>query len=70
MVHTTRKRKLHPSGVDPHWYETKVVKGAGPVNGVPKFLSSAHSELFGIATPNEFLHHFMKNSTRLTVQAK
>jgi hypothetical protein len=48
----------------------KLVKGAGPVNGVPKFLSSAHLELFGIATPNEFLHHFMKNSTRLTVQAK
>jgi hypothetical protein len=37
----------------------KLVKGAGPVDGVPKFLSSIHSELFGIPAPNEFLHHFM-----------
>jgi hypothetical protein len=37
----------------------KLVKGAGPVDGVPEFLSFTHSELFGIAAPNEFLHHFM-----------
>jgi hypothetical protein len=38
----------------------KLVEGAGPVDGVPEFLSSTRSEeLFGIASPNEFLHHFM-----------
>jgi hypothetical protein len=36
----------------------KPVEGAGPV-GVPEFLSSTHSELFGIAAPNKFLHHLM-----------
>jgi hypothetical protein len=37
-----------------------VVQGAGPVDGVPSVLSSTRAELFGIAAPNEFLHHFMK----------
>ena len=38
----------------------KLVEGAGPVDGVPEFLSSPRAELFGIAAPNEFLHHFME----------
>ena len=38
----------------------KLVEGAGPVDGVPEFLSSTRAELFGIAAPNEFLHYFMK----------
>jgi hypothetical protein len=37
-----------------------LVQGAGPVDGVPSVLSSTRAELFGIAAPNEFLHHFMK----------
>jgi hypothetical protein len=37
----------------------KLVAGAGPVDGVPDFLSSTHLELFGITAPNKFLHHFM-----------
>ena len=38
----------------------KLVEGAGPVDGVPQFLSSTRAELFGIAALNEFLHHFME----------
>jgi hypothetical protein len=37
-----------------------LIRGAGPVDGVPMVLSSTHVELFGIAAPNEFLFHFMK----------
>jgi hypothetical protein len=37
-----------------------LVRGAGPVDGVPSVLSSTRAELFGIAAPNEFLFHFMK----------
>jgi hypothetical protein len=37
-----------------------IVHGAGPVDGVPLVLSSTRAELFGIATPNLFLLHFMK----------
>ena len=37
-----------------------LIRGAGPVNGVPMVLSSTQAELFGIAAPNEFLSHFMK----------
>jgi hypothetical protein len=37
-----------------------LIRGAGPVDGVPMVLSSTRVELFGIATPNEFLFHFMK----------
>jgi hypothetical protein len=33
--------------------------GAGPVDGVPLVLSSTRAKLFGIAAPNELLHHFM-----------
>jgi hypothetical protein len=36
-----------------------LVEVACPVDSVPKFLSSTHSKLFGIAALNEFLHHFM-----------
>jgi hypothetical protein len=37
-----------------------LVRGAGPVDGVPSVLSSTRAELFGIAAPNNFLFHFMK----------
>ena len=37
-----------------------LVAGAGPVNGVPSMMSSTRAELFGIASPNKFLYHFMK----------
>jgi hypothetical protein len=37
-----------------------LIREAGPVDGVPTFLSSTRAELFGIAAPNEFLFHFMK----------
>jgi hypothetical protein len=37
-----------------------LIRGAGPVNGVPTVQSSTRVELFGIAAPNEFLSHFMK----------
>jgi len=40
--------------------QQKLVEGAGPVDGVPEYLSSTRAELFGIASPNEFLHHFME----------
>jgi hypothetical protein len=37
-----------------------LIRGAGPVDGVPSFLSSTRAELFGIAAPNLLLFHFMK----------
>jgi hypothetical protein len=37
-----------------------LVKGAGPVDGVPNTLSSTWAELFGIAAIDKFLHHFCK----------
>jgi hypothetical protein len=37
-----------------------LVRGSGPVDGVPDVLSSTRAELFGIGAPNEFLFHFMK----------
>jgi hypothetical protein len=37
-----------------------LIRGVGPVDGVPMVLSSTRSELFGIAAPNEFRFHFMK----------
>jgi hypothetical protein len=37
-----------------------LVRGAGPVEGVPAVLSYTRAELFGIAAPNEVLFHFMK----------
>jgi hypothetical protein len=40
--------------------QTLLVQGSGPVDGVPSMMSSTRAELFGIASPNEFLHHFMK----------
>jgi hypothetical protein len=40
--------------------QTVLIRGAGPVDGVPTVLSSTRAELFGIAAPNEFLFHFMK----------
>jgi ribonuclease HI len=40
--------------------QTLLVRGAGPVDGVPSMMSSTRAELFGIASPNEFLYHFMK----------
>jgi hypothetical protein len=49
-----------------------LIRGAGPVNGVPMVQSSTRVELFGIAAPNEFLSHFMKfhkiESTRKCVK--
>jgi hypothetical protein len=33
--------------------------GAGPVDGIPSVQSLTRAELFGIAAPNELLHHFM-----------
>jgi hypothetical protein len=30
------------------------------VDGVPNYLSSTRAKLFGIASPNLFLYHFMK----------
>jgi hypothetical protein len=38
----------------------KLVDEPGPIDGIPEFLSSTRAELFGIAAPNKFLHHFMK----------
>ena len=38
----------------------KLVEGTGPVDGVPEFLSSTRVELYGIAAPNKFLHHFLE----------
>jgi hypothetical protein len=38
--------------------QTLLVRGAGPVDGVPSMMSSTRAELFGIASPNEFLYHF------------
>jgi hypothetical protein len=35
-----------------------LVKGAGPVDGVPDTLSLTRVELFSIAAIDEFLHHF------------
>ncbi len=35
-----------------------LVQGAGPVNGIPDFISSTWAELFGIGAIVEFLHHF------------
>jgi hypothetical protein len=32
-----------------------LVRGAGPVDGVPAVLSSTRAELFGIAAPNKLL---------------
>jgi hypothetical protein len=40
--------------------QTLLVRGAGPIDGVPSMMSSTRAELFGIASPNEFLYHFMK----------
>jgi hypothetical protein len=37
-----------------------LVRGAGPVDGVPSVLSLTRAELFGIPAPNEFPFHFMK----------
>jgi hypothetical protein len=34
-----------------------LIRGAGPIDGVPTVLSSTRAELFGIAAPNEFLFH-------------
>jgi hypothetical protein len=33
--------------------------GAGPMDGIPSVLCSTRAKLFGIAAPNELLHHFM-----------
>ncbi len=38
----------------------KLVEWSRPVDGVPVFLSSTRTELFGITAPNVFLHLFMK----------
>jgi hypothetical protein len=35
-----------------------LVRGAGPVDGVPDLLSSTHAELFGASAVLEFLYHF------------
>ena len=35
-----------------------LVEGAGPVDGIPEFLSSTRAELFGIGAIGEFLHFF------------
>jgi hypothetical protein len=37
-----------------------LIRGAGPVDGIPLVLSSTPDELFGIAAPNLLLLHFMK----------
>jgi hypothetical protein len=37
-----------------------LIRGAGPVDGVPSVLSSTRAELFGIAAPILLLFHFMK----------
>jgi hypothetical protein len=37
-----------------------LVRGAGPVDGVPAVFSSTRAELFRNAAPNEFLSPFMK----------
>jgi hypothetical protein len=41
------------------WNQNVLVHGAGPVDGIPTVMSSTRTELFGIASPNEFLHYFM-----------
>jgi hypothetical protein len=37
-----------------------LIRGAGPVDGVPSDLSSTQAKLFGYAAPNLLLFHFMK----------
>jgi hypothetical protein len=37
-----------------------LIRGAGPVDGLPSVLSSTRPELFGIVAPNLLLFHFMK----------
>ena len=39
-----------------------LVRGAGPVDGVPDLLSSTRAELFGIAAKIEFLYQFCRYS--------
>jgi hypothetical protein len=41
-------------------HQNVLVRGAGPVDGIPSVLSSTRAELFGIAAPNLLLSHFMK----------
>jgi hypothetical protein len=38
--------------------QSVLVHGAGPVDGIPLVLSLTRAKLFGIAAPNELLHHF------------
>jgi hypothetical protein len=35
-----------------------LVSGAGPVDGIPEYVSSTHTELFGIGAVVEFLYQF------------
>jgi hypothetical protein len=37
-----------------------LIRGVGPVDGIPLVLSSTWAELFGIVAPNLLLFHFMK----------
>ena len=41
-------------------HQNVLVRGAGPVDGIPSVLSSTRAELFGIVAPNLLLSHFMK----------
>jgi hypothetical protein len=43
-----------------------LVRGAGPVDGIPDLLSSTHAELFGVSAIFEFLFHFCKYSNLLS----
>ena len=43
-----------------------LVRGAGPVDGIPDLLSSTRAELFGVSAIFEFLFHFSKYSNLLS----
>jgi hypothetical protein len=43
-----------------------LVRGAGPVDGIPDLLSSTRAELFGVSAIFEFLFHFCKYSNLLS----
>jgi hypothetical protein len=47
-----------------------LVRGAGPVDGVPDLLSSTRTELFGISAVLEFIHHFCSFSNLASSTSK